>query len=67
MNFATSPAAGQELPFAAGVGVARALGLFDGVSETLVAEEQATLLEQLGVPQDSESSEEPAEEEAVTV
>lgn len=27
-----------------------ALGLFDGVSETLVAEEQATLLEQLGVP-----------------
>ena len=42
-----------------------ALGLFDGVSETLVAEEQATLLEQLGVPQDSESSEEPAEEEAV--
>ena len=44
-----------------------ALGLFDGVSETLVAEEQATLLEQLGVPQDSENSEEPAEEEAVTV
>ena len=44
-----------------------ALGLFDGVSETLVAEEQATLLEQLGVPQDAESSEEPAEEEAVTV
>ena len=34
---------------------------------TQVAEEQATLLEQLGVPQDSESSEEPAEEEAVTV
>ena len=42
-------------------------GLFDGVSETLVAEEQATLLEQLGVPQDSENSEEPVEEEAVTV